>query len=93
MKVLWFASTPCGAFGKDGVIQGGWMVSLENEIKKYNDVKLCVAFLHDEDISPFENGGVSYFPICIQEKKSKIGRVLYRFTEDIEIENNKVLQK
>lgn len=93
MKVLWFASTPCGAFGKDGVIQGGWMVSLENEIKKYNDVKLCVAFLHDEDISPFENGGVSYFPICIQEKKSKIGRVLYRFTEDIEIENNKVLKK
>lgn len=93
MKVLWFASTPCGAFGKGGVIQGGWMVSLENEIKKYNDIKLCVAFLHDEDISSFENGGVSYFPICIQEKKSKIGRVLYRFTEDIEIENNKVLKK
>ncbi len=93
MKVLWLASTPCGAFGKDGVIQGGWMVSLENEIKKYKDIELCVAFLHDEHISPFKNGCVSYFPICIQEKKSKIGRVLYRFTEDIETENNKALEK
>ena len=93
MKILWLASTPCGAFGKDGVIQGGWMVSLENEIKKYKDVELCVAFLYEEDIPPFENGGVSYFPICIQGKKSKIGRVLYRFSENIKAENDKALEK
>lgn len=93
MKVLWLASTPCGAFGKEGIVQGGWMISLEEEMKKSNDVSLEVAFICNKDIKSFIRDGVKYYPICIQKKRSRIGRVVDRFFEDLDKENEKVIRK
>lgn len=65
MKILWFSLSPCGSVRRNNskyVIQG-WMVSLEDEIKKCKDIQLEVAFFSDRKEEPFIFDGVKYYPM------------------------------
>lgn len=67
MKILWFSLSPCSSakrFGKEKLIQG-WMISLENEMKRQEDISLEVAYVSNIDEKPFEFEGVKYYPIYL----------------------------
>lgn len=79
--ILWFSLSPCGSLRRSGakkVIQG-WMISLEDELKKCRDIDLHVAFFSDTENSSFEFEGVTYHPMFLPKSSSKIGRVLDRY--------------
>lgn len=65
MKVLWFANTPCGAVRKEGkeTFLGGWLVSLEDKLKKTAGVDLYVAYYSDTSADWFEYENVRYCPL------------------------------
>lgn len=80
MKVLWFANSPCGSIKRNNIkiITGGWLISLEDEIKKCSDIDLNVAFFSKTEEAPFIFEGVRYLPIFIPSRKSKMGHILDR---------------
>lgn len=82
MKVLWFTNSPCGSIRRfnESVKAGGWMISLEDEIKKVQDINLFVAYISKTKEKPFKYDGITYYPIWKNIPRSKIKRVLYRFT-------------
>lgn len=66
MKVLWFSNSPCGSIRRDSngnVKSGGWLISLEDELKKNPDTILEVAFFSNKEESPFIFDGVKYYPM------------------------------
>lgn len=80
MKVLWFSLSPCGSIRRKGeqrVVQG-WMISLEDEIKKNPGVELNVAFFSKVKENPFDYDGVRYYPMYSPISKNKIVRVIER---------------
>lgn len=82
MNILWFTNSPCGSIRRfsGSVKAGGWMISLEDEIKKCPNINLSVAFISKTKEKPFKYDGVTYYPIWKNIPRSKIKRVLYRFT-------------
>lgn len=81
MKVLWFSLSPCGSlrrFGKERVVQG-WMISLEDALKKEKDIDLSVAFFSTEEKDSFEFEGVTYYPMFLGSEKSGFQRVASRY--------------
>ena len=81
MNILWFTLSPCGSIRRNNevrVIQG-WMISLEDEIKKCPDINLSVAYISKTKEKPFKYDGVTYYPIWKNIPKNKIKRVLFRF--------------
>lgn len=82
MNILWFTNSPCGSIRRfsGSVKAGGWMISLEDEIKKCLNINLSVAFISKTKEKPFKYDGVTYYPIWKNIPRSKIKRVLYRFT-------------
>lgn len=83
MKVLWFSLSPCNSIKRDNstrIIQG-WMISLENEIKKCNDIQLEVAYFTDKDESPFIFENVKYYPMNknIFNQHCKVSRLMERY--------------
>lgn len=82
MNILWLTLSPCGSIRRNNevrVIQG-WMISLEDEIKKCPNINLSVAYISKTKEEPFKYDGVTYYPIWKNIPRSKIRRVLYRFT-------------
>lgn len=81
MKILWFANSPCGSVRRCNAktIVGGWLISLEDEIKKHEDVELHVAYFSEADKNSFEFEVVTYHPIYMPKAKTKVGRVLARY--------------
>lgn len=82
MKVLWFSLSPCNSIKRNNsihVIQG-WMVSLENEIKKCADIQLNVAFFTNVDENSFYFEGVRYYPMKknVLNQNIALNRVLER---------------
>ena len=78
--ILWFSLSPCGSLRRSGlkrVIQG-WMISLEDEVKKHNDIKLHVAYFSETENESFEFDGVTYHPIFFPKIKNPVARILYR---------------
>lgn len=74
MRVLWFTSSPCGYLtpkGNRGYNGGGWMDSIEREIKKRSDIVLGVCFPMNGQ--PFKSvvDNVEYFPIKHHSKRLK----------------------
>lgn len=70
MKVLWFSLSPCSSakrFGTEKIIQG-WMISLENAIKRTEEISLEIAYISRIDEPPFEYEGVKYYPIYSKGK-------------------------
>lgn len=81
MKVLWFSLSPCGSlrrFGKERIVQG-WMISLEDALKKEKDIDLSVAFFSTEEKDSFEFDGVTYYPMFVGGDKSSFQRVTSRY--------------
>ena len=83
MKVLWFSLSPCGSLRRNGeqrVIQG-WMISLEDAIKRSGNVQLEVAFFSDSTEAPFSFEGVTYYPMCrnLYKKRNGLNRIKERY--------------
>lgn len=92
MKVLWFSLSPCGSLRRDKksrVIQG-WMISLEDELKKHSEIELNVAFFSPVKENPYEYDGVRYYPMYQQRAKTRMGKVLDRY-KSMELVDNKML--
>ena len=65
MKILWFSLSPCGSIRRlkhERIIQG-WMISMEDELKKVSNINLSVAYFSDIVEDPFYYDGVQYYPI------------------------------
>ena len=77
MRVLWFSLSPCGSIrrNKNKHLSQGWMISLEDEIKKNPSIELYVAYFSEKAESQFNFNGVHYIPMG--ERRSK--NVLKRF--------------
>ena len=72
MRILWYSLSPCGSIRRSGeqrVIQG-WMISLEDEIKKVKDIDLHVAYFSDTESVSFIFEGVTYHPIYRPKAKT-----------------------
>jgi len=87
MKVLWFSLSPCGSIRRNNLVRysQGWMISLEDEIKKHNDIDLNVCFIspkREEQEFTFE--GVHYYPVFRDSAKYGIMRVWNRFRLSLE---------
>lgn len=80
MKVLWFSLSPCGSIRMNNMCKTnqGWMVSLEDELKKEPDINLMVSFFSTEKRSPFYFEGVLYYPMFIGEIKNGLQRIKER---------------
>lgn len=91
-KILWFANSPCGSIRRNNIqtIVGGWMISLEDEVKKNPDIELSVAFFSETESEPYDFDGVRYYPMYLPKANTKIGRVLSRY-RSIESIDNKML--
>lgn len=70
MKILWFCLTPCSAVELEGksTIEGGWLISLEKELRNVDGISLSIAYFSQSKKTPFEYCGVHYYPVY----KSKI---------------------
>ncbi len=85
MKILWFTNTPsfAGSLLNSSVVGGGWIVSLEKEFHKEENIELGIAFLDSTEndyVNSYKN--VTYFPIRDNKFKSK--KILYRLAHSIE---------
>ena len=90
MKILWFTNSPCGSIKRNptsAVKSGGWLISLEEEIKKEKDIQLEVAFFSDKQEIPFVFDGVKYYPMCRNFYKNRNG--LNRIRERFILEEDK----
>ena len=92
MRVLWFSLSPCGSLrrNKEQRVIQGWMISLENEVKKNPTIELSVAFFSETESNPYDFDGVRYYPMYLPKANTKIGRVLERY-KPIESVDKKML--
>jgi glycosyltransferase involved in cell wall biosynthesis len=69
MKVLWFTNTPCSYSKKlfPGLLSGGWMEALENQLNNIPGVELFVAFYHSAESDPVKYGNTTFYPV-LREK-------------------------
>lgn len=67
MKVLWLSNSPCSSINRNGgkTIQGGWLISLEEEVFKYKQFDLSIAYLSRVSEPPFNYCGTHYYPVLI----------------------------
>jgi glycosyltransferase involved in cell wall biosynthesis len=77
MKILWFSNTPASGeyYIGDKVIRGGWLKSLDKELK--NHVDLHVAFNYPKYFEDFEYKNVNYYPICFKNWKLQLSKDLF----------------
>ena len=74
MRVLWFTSSPCGYLsnrGNRGYNGGGWMDSIEREIKKNPKISLGVCFPMNGQKFKSTVDCVEYYPIRHHSKSIK----------------------
>ena len=84
------SATPCGSIRRNclnKVLAGGWLVSLEDEVKKIASIELNVAYITNNNEKDFQYQGVHYFPICLNQSKNSIIRVLQRNISNVYMEN------
>lgn len=66
MKILWFTNSPCGSIKRNPtstVKSGGWLISLEAEIKKEKNIQLEIAYFSDKHEKSFVFENVKYYPM------------------------------
>lgn len=80
MKVLWFSLSPCGSLRRNNTERfvQGWMISLEDEIKKCEDIDLSVAYFSDKREETFDFEGVHYYPMGETTSSNPIKRITNR---------------
>lgn len=81
LKILWITNTQCGAAKKEygkGNIGGGWLTSLEHELKQNNDIELHIAYLSSKyPNDSFVLEQVTYHPMYLSTSpKDKLYRVI-----------------
>jgi glycosyltransferase involved in cell wall biosynthesis len=83
IKILWFTNTPSLAEEKlsNKPVGGGWIKSLEKEIKEFDNIELGIAFYYNKNIIPFNFNGVKYYPF---ENGTKLQKLYNRFRVRIE---------
>ena len=82
MRILWFTNSACGSVRRNSeekVTSGGWLISLEEEMKKAEDIQLSVAFFSSTEKRSFRYDGVDYFPIYVPSASSVIMRIINRY--------------
>ena len=67
MRILWFTNTPSNYIGNLAYNGGGWISSLETEMKNAEDMSLAVSFLLDGQPFKVSREGVAYYPISCKE--------------------------
>lgn len=82
-RVLWFTNTPSLAAVTLGLptMGGGWIESLERQVRKRHHIELAVAFSHGkEKVNKFEEGRTTYFAIPDRRSRASVfvGRHLSR---------------
>ncbi|OWK71253.1 glycosyltransferase [Pedobacter sp. AJM] len=66
MKILWFTNTAAGYNSNSNEYNGGgWIASLEKEIKKVSNIQLAVSFFYQDEPFKVEQENVTYYPISI----------------------------
>ena len=76
MRILWFSVTPSLFNSKSNSHNGGgWIVSLEQIVRKEPTIELGVAFHFPNSDFKYEREGVSYYPIPIYQS-SRLQRFL-----------------
>lgn len=78
MKALWFCHTSSLAGKSKG--SGNWIASLEEEIRKINQIKLFIAF-HEKGITSIQeidNGIVTYFKLPVEMKTKEHNSIFNR---------------
>ena len=77
IKVLWFTNTSSNYNLNDDVYNGGgWISSLENELKSELHLKLGISFLGQGEPFKSEKDGVTYYPLSLNRRLiSRIKRV------------------
>ncbi|HEX9511594.1 MAG TPA: glycosyltransferase [Puia sp.] len=87
IKILWFTNTASLAAGHLGMstVGGGWIESLEERIKGYENVELAIAFNHGKkSIEKFTHDKTTYY--TVPDKRSRIktftDRHLNSFNDD-----------
>lgn len=83
MRILWFTNTPsnyhvkiCGGYGG-----GGWISSLESEMRKLDNVELAVSFFMPGQPFKENDGRVTYYPIDINDGRSKCHRAMSKIVD------------
>ena len=77
MRVLWFSVTP-SLYSKNPLYNGGgWIASLEGELKKNKSIELGVAFEFCDDKFKVCENGVTYYPINVWKTKKKLRRRVF----------------
>ena len=72
MRVLWFSVTP-SLYSKNPLYNGGgWIASLEGELKKNKSFELGVAFEFCDDKFKVCEIGVTYYPINVWKTKKNL---------------------
>lgn len=80
MNILWFSLSPCGSirrYNDKRVIQG-WMISLEDEIKKHPDINLSISFFSNKKEDDFIFEGVHYYPMYLPVSTNPFKRIINR---------------
>ena len=86
MRVLWFTNTPSlYAEGEHSYKGGGWIESLERELRKEKDIELGIAFLSKRESKEKHGEGVKYFPL--NSNQNLILKLLSRYRVNIENQN------
>ena len=80
MKILWFANSPCGSIRMQNgqAVAGGWLISLEDELKKHYDIDLHVAYFSEIEDESFEFDGVTYHPLFAPKPRNPLARIFDR---------------
>ena len=88
MRILWFTNTPSNyKVEKAGYNGGGWISSLENEIKKQENIELAISFILPNEEFKITQDNVTYYPISlsIPNKFSVLKRIV---SESEELKEN-----
>lgn len=67
MRILWFTNTASNYIGNLAYNGGGWISSLETEMKNSKDISLAVSFLLDGQPFKVNREGVTYYPISCKQ--------------------------
>jgi glycosyltransferase involved in cell wall biosynthesis len=84
MKVLWFTNNSAGYNSTLGDYNGGgWITSLEKEVKKLTDVQLAVSFFFQDEPFKVEQENVVYYPISFDRSlNARINRFIFKARQE-----------
>jgi len=81
MRILWFTNTPsCFKSENGGYNGGGWISSLEKEIKKLKDIELAICFHSNDNKFKISQNRAIYYPIYV--KKNKFKDLFFTFSQE-----------